>query len=129
MHIQECNQQKVVLAHKLAALLVKTRNRLDLDISKVRRLQGEPPLPERDLRATLASTASTSAAGFTFGQNAASAISESLRSAMLPSVAAAPVIPEARPSPVATAIPTAATPTGNPTKSASRPFVLSIIAC
>lgn len=102
-----------MISQQMITLIVRTRARLDVDISKVRKLQGEPPLNEVNTRAA----SSQNSNGFGLNSNAAMEISESLRSVMLPTAAPSPAVEESRQSPVAVALPTATAASGAATKS------------
>lgn len=99
--IQELAVEKVALAEKLIELITRTRAKLDVDISKVRLLQGDPPdlvaaqasvslnikpaglMALTGLAAASVNGASASVESFGApGKNPALAISESLRNAM-----------------------------------------------
>ena len=82
--IQELATEKCALAQQLIELLSKTRARLDIDIVKVKMLQGETPdTPTVATRSVkpVAATPTLENFGAT-GRNPAMAISESLRSAL-----------------------------------------------
>jgi chromatin modification-related protein YNG2 len=102
--IQELAAEKVALAEKLIELITRTRAKLDVDISKVRLLQGEPPelvatqatasmnLKPAGLMALASMTSGSVGLGGNVvggvenfgapGRNPALAISESLRNAL-----------------------------------------------
>ncbi len=108
--IHKLNTEKMMFSQQMITLILRTRARLDVDIGKVRRLQGEPPLNEGHAR--------PSTAGYAFSNNAAMDMTESLRSVMMvPPTTPAPVAETRRPSPVVVAQPTATTPAGATTKS------------
>jgi Inhibitor of growth proteins N-terminal histone-binding len=82
--IQELATEKCALAQQLIELLLKTRARLDIDIVKVKMLQGDSPdTPTVVSRSAkpLAVTPTLENLG-TIGRNPALAISESLRNAL-----------------------------------------------
>ncbi|KAF9028544.1 hypothetical protein BDZ89DRAFT_1014947 [Hymenopellis radicata] len=112
--IHKLNTEKMMLSQQMITLILRTRARLDVDIGKVRRLQGEPPLNEVHTRSSIAQTGNTTG-GFAFSNNAAMEMTESLRSVMLPPTPA-PVEEARRQSPAAVAQPTATTPAGATTK-------------
>ena len=82
--IQELATEKCALAQQLIELLSKTRARLDIDIVKVKMLQGESPdtptVASRSGTRPLATTPTIENLG-AIGRNPAMAISESLRNA------------------------------------------------
>ena len=82
--IQELAGEKCALAQQLIELLSKTRARLDIDIVKVRMLQGENPenatVTSRSNRPVVATPGSDTFG--TISRNPALAISESLRNAL-----------------------------------------------
>ena len=82
--IQELASEKCALAQQLIELLSKTRARLDIDIVKVKMLQGESPetptVASRSGARPLAVTPTLENSGAK-GRNPALAISESLRNA------------------------------------------------
>jgi chromatin modification-related protein YNG2 len=98
--IQELSTEKCALAQQLIELLSKTRARLDIDIVKVKMLQGESPdtptVASRSSARPLAAT-STLENFSAIGRNPALAISESLRNAFALTSAAdsPPVTPAA----------------------------------
>ncbi|KAF8920653.1 hypothetical protein CPB85DRAFT_1272362 [Mucidula mucida] len=107
--VQRLTHEKMILSSSMISLITRTQARLDGDLAKVRRLQGETPPPPIQTRSS--PSAST---GFTLGSNAATQISENLRSVMSPVAAPSPT-PQRR-SPSVAAVPTATTPSGSATK-------------
>ncbi|KAF9045761.1 hypothetical protein BDZ89DRAFT_1058722 [Hymenopellis radicata] len=107
--VQRLTHEKMILSSSMISLITRTQARLDGDLAKVRRLQGETPPPPIQTRSS-----PSAATGFTLASNAATQISESLRSVMSPVAAPSPT-PQRR-SPSVTAVPTATTPSGSATK-------------
>jgi len=90
--IQELAGEKCALAQQLIELLSKTRARLDIDIVKVRMLQGEnPEIPTVASRSSRPPVATSTLENFgAMTRNPALAISESLRNALALTPAADP---------------------------------------
>ena len=84
--IHDLAGEKCVLAERLIEIISRTRSKLDVDIVKVRTLQGEPPeVVAASIARPLPSVATLGAEGFGApGRNPALAISESLRNALAP---------------------------------------------
>jgi hypothetical protein len=104
--IQELATEKCALAQQLIELLSKTRSRLDIDIVKVKMLQGESPdtptVVSRSGARPLAATPTLENSGV-ISRNPALAISESLRNAFaLTSAADSPSVTPPAPSGPAT---------------------------
>jgi chromatin modification-related protein YNG2 len=100
--IHDLAGEKCMLAEQLIQIINRTRSKLDVDIVKVRTLQGEPPEViaasiTRPLPSVLP-TLGAEAFGAP-GRNPALAISESLRNALAPAVESRVVSAAASPSP------------------------------
>lgn len=125
--IQELAQEKCLLANRLIEIITRTRAKLDIDIVKVRTLQGDSPEVIAAAAAAAAAKPLAGLAGISSesfgapGRNPALAISESLRNALT-----IPTTPDHR----ATTAQAAASPSPAPppTKSTVSPFLVPLVA-
>ncbi|KAF5377401.1 hypothetical protein D9757_009720 [Collybiopsis confluens] len=81
--IERLSNEKMVLAEKITTLLLRTRSRLESDLNKVRFLQGEAPIESAKVL-----SAAPTFSGVTLGHDAAASLSESLKLALAPTIAA-----------------------------------------
>ncbi|KAF5371309.1 hypothetical protein D9758_004193 [Tetrapyrgos nigripes] len=108
--IEKLTNEKILLSQRIIDLISRTCARLDVDLKKVRQLQGEnvsDSVSERDITPAPSIVAPTTSS--LTAQDAAATISENLRHALIPSTPVSepshhPVIPTSTPTPVHTSV-------------------------